>query len=284
MILYDERLVSREEADIDIEDRAYQFGDGVYEMIRVYHGRPFYMDEHLARLERSATEIRLSLPYPITRLKQLLLDLIQQNHLEEGNVYIQVSRGVAPRYHGFPEQARPLVIAYTQHAKRPLAELNHGVKAVTTEDIRWLRCDIKSLNLLGAVLAKQTAIDHGAKEAILVRDGIVTEGSSTNIFIIKDGTLHTHPANHLILNGITRQVIFKLADECEIPISETTFSKEALESADEVFLSSTTMEICPIVEIDGRPVGQGVPGPVTKQLQEAFVNEIKRTTLAESSS
>ncbi|MFC7440933.1 D-amino-acid transaminase [Laceyella putida] len=284
MILYDNRLISREEAHIDVEDRAYQFGDGVYEMIRVYHGRSFYMDEHLARLERSAREIRLELPYPIAELKQLLHELIRRNQLEEGNIYIQVSRGTAPRYHGFPDQARPLTIAYVQHAKRPLAELNHGIRAITTDDIRWLRCDIKSLNLLGAVLAKQTAIDHGAKEAILIRDGVVTEGSSTNIFIIKDGTLYTHPTNHLILNGITRQVVLKLADECEIPFSETAFSKEELDQADEVFLSSTTMEICPIVEIDNKPVNQGVPGPITKQLQEAFVNEIKRTTLSDTPS
>lgn len=283
MILYDDRLISREEAKIDIEDRAYQFGDGVYEVIRVYHGRPFYMDEHLARLERSAGEIRLNLPYPIAKLKPLLHELIVTNKLDEGNIYIQISRGTAPRYHGFPAEARPLTIAYVQHAKRPLTELNHGIQAITTEDVRWLRCDIKSLNLLGAVLAKQTAIDHGAKEAILVRDGIVTEGSSTNLFIIKDGMIYTHPANHLILNGITRQVVFKLADECEIPFSETAFSKEELLHADEVFLSSTTMEVCPIVQIDGQPVSQGVPGPITKQLQEAFVNEIKRTTLSETS-
>jgi D-alanine transaminase len=274
LVLYDDQIIEREQARIDLEDRAYQFGDGVYEVIRVYHGQPFYMKEHLARLQRSAAEVRISLPYPLERLEELLLELLHRTRLQEGNLYIQISRGTAPRNHAFPTQARPLTIAYTQPSSRPVKELKEGVTAITTEDIRWLRCDIKSLNLLGAVLAKQIAVDHGSKEAILVRDGFITEGSSTNIFIVKDGALWTHPANHLILHGITRQITLQIADELQIPVKKQPFSKEELFAADECFLTSTTMEICPIIEIDGQPVKSGTPGPITRQLQQAFDKRI----------
>jgi D-alanine transaminase len=147
-------------------------------------------------------------------------------------------------------------------------------------DIRWLRCDIKSLNLLGAVLAKQEAADQGCQEAILVRDGIVTEGSSTNIFIVKNGTLQTHPANHLILHGITRKLTLKLADELAIPVNETPFTPRELLEADECFLTSTTMEITPIVRVDGNTIGTGEPGPVTRRLQESFERRIEQTILS----
>ncbi|SEN23953.1 D-amino-acid transaminase [Lihuaxuella thermophila] len=274
VVLYDDQIIEREQARIDPEDRAYQFGDGVYEVIRVYYGQPFYMKEHLARLQRSATEIRMNLPYPLEQLEQRLLQLLQRSGLQEGNLYIQISRGTAPRNHAFPSNARPLTLAYTQPSPRPVKELSEGVSAITTEDIRWLRCDIKSLNLLGAVLAKQKAVDHGSKEAILVRDGIITEGSSTNIFIVKDGVLWTHPANHLILHGITRQITLQIADELQIPVKKQPFSKEELFTADECFLTSTTMEICPIIQIDGKPVKSGTPGPITRQLQQAFEKQI----------
>jgi len=275
MLLYDDRFIDRSKASIDPEDRAYQFGDGVYEVIRVYDGRPFLIKEHLERLKRSANEIRLTLPYPIEKLEKNLIELIERNRLDHGNVYLQVSRGTAPRYHGFPKNARPLLIAYTQPGERPFKELDEGVRAITTEDIRWLRCDIKSLNLLGAVLAKQTALDHGCHEAIFIRDGIVTEGSSTNIFAVKDGELYTHPANHLILHGITRQITIKIAEKLQIPVNETTFDSKFLLFSDEVFLTSTTMEICPIIEVDNQRISDGKPGLVTRRLQEGFTQEIK---------
>jgi D-alanine transaminase len=274
VILYDDRLLTRNEANIDIEDRAYQFGDGVYEVICVYHGQPFYLDEHLKRFEKSAAAIRLQLPYPTEKLAQLLRKLIEENQLEHGNLYLQISRGTAPRSHAFPKQSHPLVVAYPQPGARPIPELAHGVTAITDEDIRWLRCDIKSLNLLGAVLSKQKAIDHGCQEAILIREGIVTEGSSTNIFIVKEQTLWTHPANHLILHGITRKITLQLADELGISVKTVPFDKQSLLGADEVFMTSTTMEICPIVQIDGQPVQNGSPGPITRRLQEAFEQKI----------
>lgn len=277
VILFDEQLTPRTHANVDIEDRGYQFGDGIYEVIRVYGGKMFCTDQHLRRLERSASEIRLNLPYPTERLHALLDELIRQNRLQEGTIYLQVSRGTAPRNHPFPEQAQAMVVAYTTEAPRPLQALHQGVCTITEPDLRWLRCDIKSLNLLGAVMAKQKAVDHGCQEAILHRDGRVTEGSSTNTFIVKDGCLHTHPADNLILHGITRKVTLELARELEIPVTESAFFVEELFRADEVFITSTTMEITPVISIDGRKVGNGNPGSLTRQLQEAFEKRIAGT-------
>ncbi|TCS96418.1 D-amino-acid transaminase [Hazenella coriacea] len=274
IILYHDRFIERQEANVDIEDRAYQFGDGIYEVVRVYGGKPFCLQEHLERFERNASEIRISLPYSISQLEEHLLQLIKQNQLADGNLYFQISRGTSPRNHAFSDQLQPLIIAYTQTSSRPVKELEYGVGVISDPDIRWLRCDIKSLNLLGAVLSKQKAIDHQCHEAILVRDGHVTEGSSTNIYIVKEGTIWTHPANHLILPGITRAITLQLATQCNIPFNEKPFTLEDLYTADECFLTSTTMEICPIVQVDQKQIGSGMPGPVTKKLQEAFNQEV----------
>ncbi|MEK4799114.1 MAG: D-amino-acid transaminase [Thermoactinomyces vulgaris] len=280
MILYNDQFKKREDVRIDIEDRAYQFGDGIYEVIRVYDGKPFYLNEHLERLEKSAKKIRLNLPYSLDELEDRLNQLIKQNDFTQGNLYLQVSRGTAPRNHAFPKNSAPLLIAYTQPAERPVKEQTEGIRAITAEDIRWLWCDVKSLNLLGAVLAKQEAYDKHCKEAIFIRDGIVTEGSSTNLFMVKDGMLLTHPADHFILHGITRKITLQLADQLQIPVSEKKFGKESLFDADEIFITSTTMEICPVVEVDGKTIGDGRPGPLTRQLQEAFKRLIPSKTEA----
>lgn len=274
IILYGDQLLKREQVHVDIEDRAYQFGDGIYEVIRIYDGQPFHMQDHLDRLEKSAKKIRISLPYELDHLEALLKELIRQNDFTQGNLYLQVSRGTAPRNHAFPKNISPVIIAYTQPFERPIKEQTEGIRAKTVNDVRWLLCDIKSLNLLGAVLAKQEAYDHDCKEAILVRDGMVTEGSSTNIFIVKDGILQTHPANQLILHGITRKITLQLADQLQIPVKETAFDRSALFEAGEMFLTSTTMEICPIIQVDGQPVGNGKPGKITRRLQKAFVQSI----------
>lgn len=275
MLLFNNQFIERTHISIDPEDRAYQFGDGVYEVIRVYDSKAFLLKEHLERLQRSAQAIRLTLPYSIEQIEEKLVELVKKNQLEHGNIYIQVSRGVAPRNHAFPKSAQPVLVAYTQNSPRPLKELTEGVSAITTEDIRWLRCDIKSLNLLGAVLAKQEALDNNSFESILIRNGIVTEGSSTNIFVVKNNQLYTHPANHLILHGITRKVTIELARELQIPVHETPFDRAFLLSSDEVFLTSTTMEICPIIKVDDYVIGSGKPGHITKQLQEKFEKRIK---------
>ncbi|MBN2909894.1 D-amino-acid transaminase [Polycladomyces sp. WAk] len=273
-ILFNDQLIARDEARVDVEDRGYQFGDGVYEVIRVYGGHPFCLEEHLDRLERSAREIRMPLPYSREKTEHLLLQLIEADHLKEGYLYVQITRGVAPRDHAFPSKSEPVLTAYAVESQRPTDLMKNGIRAITQEDIRWLRCDIKSLNLLGAVLAKQAAVDAGAQEAILHRNGTVTEGSATNVFIVKDNTLWTHPANHLILHGITRAVTLKLAEKEGIPVREEAFSLEDLRSADEVFITSTTKEIVPVVAVDGIPVGTGQPGLVTRKLQQAFEQKI----------
>ncbi|GAB7386796.1 D-amino-acid transaminase [Bacillaceae bacterium] len=274
MILYQDLFVERAAARIDIEDRGYQFGDGVYEVIRVYNGRLFALEPHLQRLKRSAAEIRLPLPYSTDKLAENLHLLLKHNKLTNGQVYLQVTRGAAARIHHFPEKTEPVLVAYTVETKRPLRQLETGIKGTFVEDIRWLRCDIKSLNLLGNVLAKQRAKENGCDEAILHREGTVTEGSSSNVFLVKDDVLYTHPANRLILNGITRSLVLDLAQALHLPVKEEPFTTERLLHGDEAFVTSTTLEIMPVVAIDGTTIGGGKPGPVTRKLQQAFAQLI----------
>ncbi|WP_462411270.1 D-amino-acid transaminase [Neobacillus sp. Marseille-QA0830] len=269
------KMINRTEAKVDMEDRGYQFGDGVYEVIRVYQGKLFTLEEHLARLERSLAEISIKPPYTIQELTEMLYELVEKNNLDTGIIYMQITRGVAPRNHAFPSgEVTPSLTAYTKELARPLAQLKSGVKTILTEDIRWLRCDIKSLNLLANVLAKQKAAENNCYEAIQHRGQEVTEGSSSNVFIIKNGVVITHPSTQLILKGITKDVILKQCENLQIPVEERVFSLDELSGADEVFLSSTTSEVMPIIEINGNTVKDGHPGPVTKKLQEAFVQVI----------
>ncbi|GAA0447072.1 D-amino-acid transaminase [Lentibacillus halophilus] len=269
-MLYNDQLVKRDRI-IDIEDRGYQFGDGVYEVIGVYDGQPFLLDDHMHRLQRSAREIRLTLPFEVNSLKTNLQKLIEANGLNEGVIYLQVSRGVAPRLHDFPGgKTQAVTIAYTLEEERKTKLEDNGGTAMLTEDIRWLRCDIKTLNLLPNVLAKQEAVENGAVEAILHRGDTVTEASASNVFIVKNGELYTHPANNYILNGITRQTIIQLCGELGLNVHEEAFTVETLLKADEVFISATKMDIAPIVEVDGRTIGKGKPGSVTRQLVKSF--------------
>lgn len=200
-------IVDREIATVDIEDRGYQFGDGVYEVIRVYNGKMFTAKEHLNRLQESAEKISIQIPYQPSELEEMLKGLIEKNGLANGIIYMQFTRGTSPRNHAFPHNVAPTFVAYTRKVDRPVSSMQEGIKAIFIEDIRWLRCDIKSLNLLGNLLAKQKAVEAGCFEAIQHRGNIVTEGSSSNVAIVKNGTVITHPANNLILNGITRQKV-----------------------------------------------------------------------------
>jgi D-alanine transaminase len=270
-------FIDRSLAKVDIEDRGYQFGDGIYEVIRVYNGKMFAAAKHLERLVECAEKINLVLPYGITEIQEKLTTLIAKNHLVSGIVYMQFSRGVAPRNHAYPIQSTVAsFVAYTKEIQRPLENLRVGAKAVLVEDIRWLHCDIKSLNLLGNLMAKQRAVESGCYEAILHREEDVTEGSSSNISIIKNGTLYTHPADMFILNGITRQLMLSICQSTGIPFEETGFTVQELLDADEVILSSTTSEITPIVEVSNKKIANGKPGSITVRLQELFESEIKR--------
>lgn len=274
MVIFLNGAYVSEDTQISYNDRGIQFGDGVYEVVRVYHGELYTAKEHFERLVRSTKEIAIESPYSVQDYLDICNRLVKENNIDNGTVYIQVTRGDAVRNHAYPKDVKPNVLLYTNIAERPMQDMQQGIKAITTEDFRWLRCDIKSLNLLGNVMNKQKAVEAGAKEAIQIRDGIVTEGSSSNVFIVKDGKIITHPVNHYILNGITRRVIKQIADEAGIPFEEFTYDEKALKNADEVFISSTTQEVMPVVEIDGENINQGKVGPIVKQLQTKFNEQI----------
>ncbi|WP_421380660.1 D-amino-acid transaminase [Bacillus salacetis] len=274
-VILNGQILERNEAKVDIEDRGYQFGDGIYEVIRVYNGTFFTADEHLTRLFESAEKIGMTLPCTFEELKNLLASLVQRNKVNDGIIYLQFSRGVAARQHHYPDKnVEPAFTAYTKEMPRPKDKLENGVQAKLVEDVRWLRCDIKSLNLLGNIMAKQEAAEAGCFEAILHRGDKVTEGSSSNMFIVKDGTIKTHPATNLILNGITRRVILDICKEQNIPVQEEEFTVEELLSADEIFLASTTSEVMPIVKVTGGEFEAGEPGEITKKLQAVFEKKI----------
>ncbi|MFT8871239.1 MAG: D-amino-acid transaminase [Sporolactobacillus sp.] len=276
-ILYQDRLLPREQGLVDMEDRGYQFGDGIYEAIRFYNGHLFLLDGHLRRLERSARELRLNLPFSRENLTKNLNELIKKNDISDGIVYFQITRGASPRQHYFPEGVQSVLTGSVKAMPREDDDVRiKGIATVLAEDIRWLRCDIKTLNLLGNVLAKQKAHESGAEEAILHRDETVTEGSSCNVFIVKNGELVTHAANSFILNGITRQFVFELAAKCGIPIIERDYTVNELLEADEAFITSTGHDVTAITSIDGRVIGNGLAGDVTKQLIAAFSKEIER--------
>lgn len=289
MILYNDRFVSPEEIHVSIHDRGYYFGDGIYEVFRIYNGILFEKEAHLARLMRSAQEVRIPLPCSLAEIEERLERLVALNGMNEGTLYMQITRGEAKRAHPFPVNTTPVLMGYCNEVLRPITSMKDGITAVTLPDIRWLRCDIKSLNLLPNVLAKQEAIDLGCEEAILHRNGIVTECSASNIMIVQNGTIYTHPANHYILHGITRAVILKLAQKEGIQVEQRPFTLEELHAADEAFICGTTVEITPIISIDNQAVGQqwdklaiddsdsasdqahvSQPGVITRALQSAL--------------
>lgn len=274
-IIINGEIAKRSSARIDIEDRGYQFGDGVYEVVRVYNGKMYTADEHLQRLHQSAEKIGMKIDLSAASLKEMMGELIEKNTLQTGIVYMQFTRGTAPRNHNFPASNVPLTfVAYTKELARPAENMSRGVEAITEEDIRWLRCDIKSLNLLGNLLAKQKAAEAGCFEAILHRGETVTEGSHTNVAIVKNGIIYTHPATNLILNGITRQKALELCSFNGMQAEEEAFSLTDLAEADEVFMMGTTTEIMPIVKINGQPVADGLPGIVTLKLQKLLGDAI----------
>ncbi|MFN2746879.1 MULTISPECIES: D-amino-acid transaminase [Bacillus] len=277
-VLFNGRLVERSECAVDIEDRGYQFGDGVYEVIRIYNGSFYTLDEHIARFYKSASEIGIVLPFSETELKGKLKELIEVNQAQDGGLYLQVTRGKAPRKHQYEAGLTPQVTAYTFPIKKPEQEQQNGVSAITADDLRWLRCDIKSLNLLYNVMIKQKASEVSSFEAILVRDGFVTEGTSSNVYAVKQNVIYTHPATNLILNGITRMKLLELFAKNGWKHEEKAITKEELLTADEVFISSTTSEVIPVTVIDGQEIGTGTPGPLTKEVQKAMQNSILAET------
>ena len=269
--LIDGKIIGLSEKVVELEDRGYQFGDGAYEVTRVYNGRPFALPLHLERLRRSLNELKIPLPYTFEELAKFHTLLIETSGIGEASVYLQITRGVAPRAHVFPEHAVPRLTMTIQPVTPNDALRASGARGIFVPDERWLRCDIKSLNLLANVLAKQRATEAGAFEAIQVRDAWVTEGCVSNFFAVKDGVLRTHPANHLILRGISRTIILeRLAPELGLRVVEEPFDVSFAKNADETFVTATVTEIMPIIALDGTPVGSGKPGPVACRLIEAL--------------
>lgn len=270
---YDGEFMSKEEVRISPDDRGYYFGDGVYEVFRVYGGQLYEAQAHFERLVRTAGGIRLELPYSTEVIQRQLEELITRNGLREGTVYLQFTRGSASRNLPFPD-AKPVAHAYGKEVPRPLGLMESGISAVTVPDIRWLHCDYKTLNLLPNALAKQQALDAGGDDAILHRDGTVTECSASNVMIVRDGEVITHPANNLILHGVTRGVVLRLARAAEIAVRERPFTVGELLAADEAFITGTTVEVTPVIQVDGRPIGRGKAGPITRRLQQLFAETI----------
>ena len=256
-----------QEATISIDDRGFQFGDGVYEVIRTYNGQPFHLDAHLERLSRSLREIKLSAPYPFSVWTKWIQEGLEKADYRDAKIYIQITRGVAPRDHAFPSASHSTVVMTIRELHAVSGETKRsGVTAQTYEDLRWGRCDIKSVNLLANVLARESARQAGVFEAILIREGMVTEGSVSNVMAVQDGVIVTAPEGPRILSGVTRSVVLSLARKAGIRVDERFIPVDALYAADEVFLTGTTVEILSIVQVDDRRIGTGCPGPVTKDL------------------
>ena len=265
------------EGKISIFDRGFLFADGVYEVTAVVNGKLVDYDPHMERLERSLSELRMAWPCSKDALKAMHLEIVKRNALHEGIIYMQITRGAADRAFTFPKDAKPTLIAFTQVMKlvdNPNAVT--GIKVITIPDIRWLRRDIKSVALLAPVLGKQEAYEQGAQEGWMVEDGFVTEGTSSNAYIVKDGKVITRGLSNAILAGCTRRSLFRLAQEKGIVIEERNFTVEEAYDADEAFLTSASQFVMPIVDIDGRRIGGGQPGPVVRRLRELFLEEAGR--------
>jgi D-alanine transaminase len=255
-----------DQAKISVLDRGFLFGDGVYEVIPVYGGRPLRLGEHLRRLENSLAGIRMEPPLGAEQWEAIFQRLIQGG--EDQSIYLQVTRGVGPkRDHAFPKGAAPTVfVMCTPIAPIPAA----GAKAITVPDIRWQWCHIKAITLLANVLQRQQAVDEGCAEAILVRDGFAIEGAASNLFALVDGMLLTPPKGHDILPGITRDLVVELAQANGIPLEERKIALEELIRAEEVWVTSSTREVLPVVELDGRKVGAGEPGPLWAKMNALY--------------
>jgi D-alanine transaminase len=277
IVYLDGAYIPRAEARISIDDRGFLFGDGIYEVTRVVGGRPFEIERHLARLRYGLDELAIAGAPDDDALLAIHERLLAENGLEQADalVYVQVTRGAARRTHHFPQPAvAPTVFAAATPFAPDLAVREKGGAAITYPDMRWARCDLKTVNLLPNVLAKQHAQERGVLEALLVRDGAITEGSHTNVFAVVEGELRTHPRSDQILGGVTRDVVLELAAEQGIPVRERPIHVRDLANVDEIVLSGTTTDVTPIVSLDGAPVGGGEPGPIARALYRALVERM----------
>lgn len=267
-------LVPRDQAMVSVDDRGFLFGDGIYEVTPAYGGAFFRLDSHFDRMRRGLAALRID--FDPGQLADVHASLLAANGLERAPlsyVYVQVTRGVAPRAHAFPTTpVRPTVYAFAREFARPAREVwEKGFAAVTVPDRRWARADIKSIALLPNCLALQAAVEAGATDALLVRDGVAIEGAHNNFFAVVDGVVTTHPATNQILHGIAREFVLELARDLHLPVEERPIQIEELARAQEAFFTGTTTEVRPTVKVDGRPIGDGRVGPVARRLFEAYV-------------
>ena len=266
-----------EEATISIFDRDFIFGDGIYEVSAVLGGKLVDCEAHLARLERSAGEIGLELPCSRAELIAIHQELIARNSLDEGSIYLQVSRGASDRDFAFPKDVKASLVLFTQarqFANTPLAKT--GIKVVSTPDLRWARRDIKSVNLLAPVLAKQFAAENGAQEAWMIEDGVVTEGASSTAWIVKGKTLISRPLSHKVLPGITRTAVLAFLAESGFAFEEREFTLDEALDAEEAFITSATSLVMPVTTIDGHSIHNGAPGPATLRLREIYLDHARK--------
>ncbi|WP_154647018.1 D-amino-acid transaminase [Methylophaga thiooxydans] len=260
-----------DQARVSVFDRGFLLGDGVYEVIPVYAGRPFRLIQHLQRLQRSLDGVRMKNSYSDDKWSDIIAQLVTENGQGDQAVYLQVTRGVAPRDHVFPEGVEPTAFVMSNPIK-PLPESykRDGIKAITVEDIRWSQCDIKAITLLPNSLLRQKAQDVGAQEALLIRDGFMTEGSASNSYAVLDGVLYTAPKDEKVLPGITRDLVLELADKAGINYREQAVSDADLHRAEEIWISSSTREVLPVTTLDDKPVATGKPGPIWQQIDALY--------------
>jgi D-alanine transaminase len=271
------KLLPKNEISISPDDRGFLFADGVYEVVRWYEGFFFDMESHVIRLKRSLRELRINWD-GAERFPLFALDLIKLNKLENqpAMVYLQVTRGTARRTHVFPSpEVTPTVYAYTWGFSPDIQSKESGIKVMLKEDIRWSRCDIKSVALLPNTISLQEASENGMKECIFIRNGLITEGTHSNIFFVIDGTLYTHPESNHILSGISRKNVVRIAQAEGISIREEAVPENRIRFIREAFITNTSAEVTPVIDLGGNTLGEGIPGPITKLIREKFEAEIK---------
>jgi D-alanine transaminase len=279
MVFLNGSFLPLEDAKIPVLDRGFIFGDGVYELVPVYSRVPFRLDEHLARLERSLSEVRIRNPYSRPQWREIIFKLIDGQSFEDQGIYFQVTRGVAKRDHAFPKDAQPTVFMMSSPLVNPPRELvENGASAVSAQDNRWLRCDIKSISLIGNCLLRQLSAEAGAAETILFRNGVLTEASASNVFAVKAGVILSPAKTNLILPGITYDVVTELARANAMPIEFRDVSEAETRSADELWVTSSSKEVLAVVQLDGRSIGEGKPGPVFRRMYRLY-QEFKQTVM-----
>ncbi len=279
MVYLNGKFLPIEDATVPVLDRGFIFGDGVYEVVPVYSRVPFRLDEHLARLERSLGEVKIRNPYARAKWRELIYSVIDRQPFEDQAVYFQVTRGVAKRDHAFPKNAEPTVFIMSNPLVNPPREqVAKGGAAISAADNRWLRCDIKSISLIGNCLLRELSAEAGLTETILFRDGKLTEAASCNVFVVKAGVVSAPPKSNLILPGITYDVVVELARANGIPLELREVAEAEVRDADELWVSSSSKEVFPIVQLDGRPIGTGKPGPVFQRMY-ALYQEFKQRVM-----